>query len=118
MVDPWSNEKTPPRQRSWVRIRETLPDDPVLHVAMLVYLTDRTLLGTAARPHGIPWQQRMNASLDHALWLHHDVRPDDWLLYATESPIAQNARGLSFGGLFARDGRRMASVARSRSSGK
>jgi acyl-CoA thioesterase-2 len=111
MVDPWSNQKSAPRQRSWVRVRGPLPDDPIVHVAMLVYLTDRTLLGTAARPHGIPWQKRMNASLDHTVWFHHEVRLDDWLLYACESPIAQSARGLTFGGLFKPNGQRLASVA-------
>ncbi len=111
MVDPWSNQKSAPRQRSWVRVRGPLPDDPIVHVAMLVYLTDRTLLGTAARPHGIPWQKRMNASLDHTVWFHHEVRLDDWLLYVCESPIAQSARGLTFGGLFKPNGQRLASVA-------
>lgn len=111
MVDPWSNEKSAPRQRSWVRVRGMLPDDPIVHLGMLVYLTDRTLLGTAARPHGIAWQKRMNASLDHTIWFHHDVRLDDWLLYACESPIAHSARGLTFGGLFTQAGLRVASVA-------
>ncbi len=111
MVDPWSNEPSPPRQRSWVRARGALPDDPLIHTAMLVYLSDRTLLGTAARPHGVPWQKRMNASLDHTLWFHHPIRLDGWLLYVCESPIAQSARGPTFGGLFEPDGRRIASVA-------
>ena len=35
----------------------------------------------------------------------------DWLLYAAESPVAHAARGLIFGGLFRRDGTRIASVA-------
>src|SRR5262249_14239988 len=49
-----------PRQRNWVRVRGSLPDDPVVHVAMLVYLTDRALLMTAARAHGLPWDKRMS----------------------------------------------------------
>jgi len=111
MVDPWSNEPSPARQRTWMRVRGALPDDPLVHAAMLVYATDRTLLGTAARPHGIPWNQRMNLSLDHAVWIHHPVQLDDWLLYATESPVAHGAHGLAFGGVFERNGRRIASVA-------
>ncbi|MBW2267370.1 MAG: acyl-CoA thioesterase II [Deltaproteobacteria bacterium] len=111
MVDPWSNEKSAPRQRSWVRVRGPLPDDPIVRVAMLVYLSDRTLLGTAARPHGIPWQKRTNSSLDHSVWFHHEARLDDWLLYVCESPIAHSARGLTFGGLFTPGGVRLASVA-------
>jgi acyl-CoA thioesterase-2 len=99
------------RQRNWLRVRGTLPDDPLIHTAMLVYASDRTLLGTAARPHDIPWSQRKAASLDHAMWIHRAVRMEDWLLYAAESPVAHAARGLCFGGLFYRDGTRVASVA-------
>jgi acyl-CoA thioesterase-2 len=78
---------------------------------MLVYATDRTLLGTAARPHAIPWPERMVASLDHAVWIHLPVRLDGWLLYTSESPVAQNGRGMVFGALHYPDGRRVASVA-------
>ncbi len=53
----------------------------------------------------------MNASLDHTVWFHHEVRLDDWLLYVCESPIAQSSRGLIFGGLFTPAGLRLASVA-------
>jgi acyl-CoA thioesterase-2 len=100
-----------PRQRSWIRVRGILPDDPLLHTAVLVYASDRTLLGTAARPHDLPWSKRLGASLDHAVWIHRPVRFDDWLLYASESPVAHSARGLIFGGLFYPDGTRVASVA-------
>lgn len=99
------------RQRNWLRIRGRLPDDPLLHTAALVYASDRTLLSTAARPHDLPWNQRLGASLDHAVWIHRPVQFDDWLLYAAESPVAHAARGLIFGGLFSRDGVRIASVA-------
>ena len=101
-----------PRQRNWLRVRAPIPDDPLIQTATLVYATDRTLLSTAARPHGIPWKKRRAASLDHAVWIHH--RPDmnaGWLLYASESPAAHSARGIIFGGLFTRDGVRVASVA-------
>jgi acyl-CoA thioesterase-2 len=100
-----------PRQRCWLRVRSPLPDDRLVHTAMLVYASDRTLLSTAARPHDIPWSQRMGASLDHSVWIHRTVHFDDWLLYAAESPVAHSARGLIFGGLFDRTGVRVASVA-------
>ena len=69
---------------------------------MLVYASDRTLLMTASRPHGLPWGKRMAASLDHAVWIHRAVRFDDWILYASQSPVAHAARGLIFGGFFRR----------------
>ena len=50
------------------------------------------------------------ASLDHALWFHRPFRADDWLLYAIDSPTAQNSRGLARGLVYDRDGRLVAST--------
>jgi acyl-CoA thioesterase-2 len=109
IYDPTPSE---PRQRNWIRMVEPLPDDPLLHTAALVYASDRSLLNTAARPHGLTWGMRMGASLDHAVWIHHPVVMDGrWLLYASESPAAHAAHGIIFGGLFYQDGTRVASVA-------
>jgi acyl-CoA thioesterase-2 len=108
-VDP--SVAAPPRQRIWIRLRGAAPEDPLLHTALLVYMTDRTLASTVARPHALPWNQRMTASLDHAVWIHRPLRLDSrWLLYASESPAAFAARGIIFGGLFQGDVR-IASVA-------
>jgi acyl-CoA thioesterase-2 len=101
----------PSRRRMWLRARGALPEDPRLHTALLVYASDRALVSTAARPHGLRWGERTGASLDHALWLHRPVRLDDWLLYAMESPVAHSARGLVLGAFYRRDGARVASVA-------
>ena len=60
---------------------------------------------------GIPGRDFQGASLDHAVWLHHPVRFDDWMLYSSVSPIAQAARGLIFGALYRPDGTQVASVA-------
>jgi acyl-CoA thioesterase-2 len=111
MADPWTRGPSPAHQRNWLRVRGTLPDDPLVHTALLVYASDRTLLSTAARPHAIPWADRMVASLDHAVWIHHPVKLDGWLLYASESPLARSGRGMVFGSLYYPDGRRLASVA-------
>ena len=51
------------------------------------------------------------ASLDHALWFHSDVKVDEWLLYAMDSPNSSGARGLARGQLFTKDGRLVASTA-------
>ncbi len=99
-----------PRKRVWMRAAGTLPDDPLVHAALLIYASDRTLLSTASRPHGLPWGRRSAASLDHAVWLHHPPRFDGWVLYVSESPVAQNARGLVLGAMY-REGVRIASVA-------
>src|SRR5262249_10550850 len=101
----------PARRRLWVRPRGVLPDDPLVHAAALVFASDRGLLSTAARPHGIMWGARHGASLDHAVWLHGTVRFDGWVLFTSASPIAGAGRALVLGSLWARDGRRLASIA-------
>jgi len=111
MCDPLTPDPSPARQRNWMRVRGTLPEDPLLHTAMLVYATDRSLLSTAARPHGIPWRERRGSSLDHAVWIHEPVRLEGWLLYTSESPVARSGRGMIFGAIHRPDGRRLASVA-------
>jgi acyl-CoA thioesterase-2 len=101
----------PARRRVWMRPRGVLPEDPLVHAAFLVFASDRTLLRTAARPHGATWRLRVGASLDHAVWVHRPARFDDWLLFVSESPVAHAARALLLGAMYRRDGVRIASVA-------
>lgn len=102
----------PPRRRIWLRPRGELPEDPQVHAALLTFASDRSLISTAARLHGLVWGRRRGASLDHAVWFHRAPRFDGWLLYASESPAAHAARGLVFGAMYRRaDGVRVASVA-------
>jgi acyl-CoA thioesterase-2 len=101
-----------PVRQVWIRPRGVIPDDPILHTAILVYATDRTLISTAVIQSGhVVGKNVMAASLDHAMWLHHPIRFDDWLLYTSVSPISHAARGLIFGSLYTRDGVQLASVA-------
>ncbi len=110
--DPDSDTTRDPKRLVWMQLRGRLPDDLTLHTAALVYASDRTLLSTALRPANIiPGSHYMGASLDHAMWFHHRPRFDDWLLYASESPIAHAARGLIFGSIFTSDGVQLASTA-------
>jgi acyl-CoA thioesterase II len=104
---------TEPRQTLWIRIASGLPDDPALHRAALLYLSDMTLLDTALAPHGhtIFDGQHQVASLDHACWFHRPVRADTWLLYVQDSPNAGGARGLTRGLLYSEAGILVASVA-------
>ncbi len=99
-------------RQHWIRPRGVIPDDPALHTAILVYATDRTLISTAVvEPGRIMGKNVMAASLDHAVWFHHPIRFDDWMLYTSVSPISHAARGLIFGSLYRRDGVQLASVA-------
>jgi acyl-CoA thioesterase-2 len=95
----------------WFRVVGSLPDDQALHRCLLTYVSDYHLLATATMPHGVNFLELQVASIDHAIWFHRDLRVDDWLLYAMESPSASGARGFSRGAIYARDGRLVASVA-------
>lgn len=96
----------------WLKTRGALPDDPVIHRALLAFVSDMTLLDTALLPHGKSIFSNMQvASLDHAMWFHRAFRADEWLLYAQDSPSASGARGFNRGALYTRDGVLVASVA-------
>lgn len=101
------------RQAVWMRAPAAMPDDPLLHRAVLGYASDYTLLEPVLRRHGVTWATRglRAASLDHAMWWHRPVRVDEWLLYVQASPSASGARGLGIGRIFSQDGRLVASVA-------
>lgn len=105
-------EKLPPKRHVWIRAVDSLPDNPVLHQNLLTYVSDYELLGAATLPHGLSFTRGsvIMASLDHALWFHGDVRVDEWLLYAMDSPNSSGARGLARGQLFTQDGRLVAST--------
>jgi acyl-CoA thioesterase II len=96
----------------WVRVTEELPDDPLLHVCLMTYVSDLTLLETVALEHGMSWfdPRITGASLDHAMWFHRPFRADQWLLYAQESPVASGARGLVRGQVFTAAGDLVVSV--------
>jgi len=106
-----TREKRPAAKLVWFRVIGELPDDQALHRCLLTYVSDYHLLPTATMPHGVSFLELQVASIDHAIWFHRDLRVDDWLLYAIESPSASGARGFSRGTIHARDGRLVASVA-------
>ncbi|MFT3887022.1 MAG: acyl-CoA thioesterase II [Arachnia sp.] len=98
--------------RAWVRTKQPMPDDPLLHAAVLAYLSDITLLSVTAIPHEVEFlsPSMQAASIDHAMWFHRPVRVDEWLLYDMISPSASSARGFAMGRLF-QDGVAVASCA-------
>ena len=97
----------------WVRIRGTLSDDPLEHLAAFTYASDLTLLGAALVPHGLDFTSPglQVASLDHTVWFHRPFRADEWWLYDQWSPSATGGRGLSLARVFTGDGTLVASVA-------
>ena len=118
-VDPWpiavvKGDKEPmdPDSQVWIRAAGSLPDDPLLHVCVLAYASDMTLLDSVMLPHRPEFADGsvFLASLDHAMWFHDEFRADEWLLYDQHSPWAGSARGLATGRIYTQDGRRVCSV--------
>ncbi len=103
-----THESFAAQQRVWFRYRKPLPDDQLLHVCTLAYMSDMTLLGSSKTAH--PDVDSQNASLDHAMWFLRPFRADDWLLYDQTSPSAGGARALTQGRIFDRAGRMVAAV--------
>lgn len=116
-----AREFTEPRPRPtstrsmWMRTDGPLPDDPVVHACVLVFMSDSGPVGAARRPllpnaaEG-PDHRMMSASLDHTMWFHRPVRADQWLLYDLEAVAASNARGLARGTIYTGDGHTVATV--------
>jgi acyl-CoA thioesterase II len=105
-----------PRQHIWFRASGSLPDDPGLHVCLLVYESDNALLSTGRMPHRGSFDRAklQMASLDHAMWFHQPPltawRADQWLLYALDSPSSSAARGYNRGMVFTESGLLVAST--------
>ena len=100
------------RNLIWLRVDGELPDDPLLHVCLMTYASDMTLLDSVLLGHGLTWLDgsTSGASLDHAIWFHRPFRADRWLLYAQDSPVASGARGLAHGQVFTAEGELVVSV--------
>ncbi|MBB4905937.1 acyl-CoA thioesterase [Actinophytocola algeriensis] len=99
-----------PESSVWLRITAPLPDDALLHQAMLIYLSDFSILHGAFRHHGVARSQVRTASLDHSMWLHRPGRADDWLLYESRSPSAAGARAMGQAALFTAEGTLLATA--------
>ena len=101
-----------PVSKVWMRADGRLPDDPLLHVCLVAFASDMTLLDSTLVTHGRSFGKDpvMLASLDHAMWFHEPFRADDWWLYSQDSPRTGGNRGLAHGEIFTRDGRLAVSV--------
>lgn len=100
-------------QQVWMRTKGALPDDQLLHRAVLAFACDQIMLEPVLRRAGLSWLTPglSVASLDHAMWWHRDVRVDDWLLFDQDGPSAQGGRGLGTTRVFDASGVLVATIA-------
>lgn len=90
-----------------MRCTEPVPDDPVVHAAVLAYLSDMyTGHGSLASS-----ANRNQSTLDHTVWFHRHARADRWVLMDLQTRAVSQGRGLYTGGLWTEDGVLAASLA-------
>lgn len=96
-------------RRAWMRLPDPLPDDPMLHAAIVAMTTDMT--GTGGRPLDLDGGVDGLVSLDHAVWFHRPLRPDDWCYYDVHALVNTGGRGTLRATMRDHDGRLAVSVA-------
>jgi acyl-CoA thioesterase II len=103
-----------PRMRFFIRIRQSIEENPSLHASVFAYLSDFWINFVACAPH-VPTmtakrQALYVASLNHAIWFHRPLRPDEWLLFDCRSPSGANGRGLSLAHVYRQSGEHVATA--------
>lgn len=107
-VDPGSHAR-----RAWFHPRVPVPDDPLLHLQCVAYLTDHGPTRAARQPHASldADANRMSVSLDHNVWFHRPVDVNQWLLTELVPVATGRARGLALGSVRTGDGTLVATFA-------
>jgi acyl-CoA thioesterase-2 len=91
----------------WLKCLTELPDDPLLHAAVLTYTSD---ISTAL----IPFETERTStgpSLDHAVWFHRPARMDGWHWQELTPRTVAGGRGWYTVAIYTPDGTRIATVA-------
>lgn len=93
-------------RRLWWRATVPLPDDPLLHTLLAVYVCDVYMIDPALQVHGHSMKARTHRSgtTDSSVWFHQPVFADQWNLLESTSPAAARGRGVVTGSLVRGDG--------------
>jgi acyl-CoA thioesterase-2 len=99
-------------RRMWWRVSTDLPDDPLLHACIAVYVTDIYGVDPVLAVHGYSMTDRTHhaATTDSATWFHRPVRADRWNVMESRSPAAAGGRGVVTAGLYDAGGVRVATA--------
>lgn len=93
--------------RFWLRCTDELPDDPLLHAAVLTYTSDISSALIPFESEGIS----TGPSLDHAVWFHRPAKMNDWHWQELTPRTVAGGRGWYTVAIYAPNGTRVASVA-------
>lgn len=93
-------------RRFWWRVTTELPDEPLRHTLIAVYITDLYGIDPALAVHGSSMRSRHHRSgtTDSSIWFHRPVRADEWNLLESRSPSAGYGRGIISSQLIGADG--------------
>jgi len=106
-TNPILKKNIPPKLDVWFRIKGEIPYMTLeVKQQILTYVSDYNILSTTLFPHltKADFSNTIMASLDHSMYFYRDFDFSDWLLYRIESPNTSNARGMSIGHIYTRDG--------------
>ena len=108
-----AGDTAPHARRAWFRPTAPVPDDPLLHLQVLAYVSDHGPTRAAREPHAhlADDARRMSVSLDHTVWFHRPIDVNQWLLSELVPVATGRGRGLSLGTLRTVDGTLVATVA-------
>ncbi len=116
---PWFDSRDVPvmddshARRAWFRPTVPMPDDPLLHLQSLAYLSDHGPTRAARQPHASldADANRMSVSLDHSVWFHRPVDMNQWMLSELVPVATGRGRGLSIGTIRTSGGTLVATLA-------
>tara|TARA_A100001037_G_C15106765_1_gene616839 strand:+ start:72 stop:893 length:822 start_codon:yes stop_codon:yes gene_type:complete len=111
----WHPDYKKPSHYVWFRVPQ-LPSEirksQLYQQAILAYFSDDNIMDNALFPHGWlnSWEKYQTATLDHSMWFHADIDLENWALFAQDSPVTKNGRGLTRGLFFNPSGQIVASA--------
>jgi len=111
LMDPATQDDSSSDLAAWMKPAGEVPNDPLIHQALMGYASDRMMLGVAWRPHRDMPGELNGATLNHNLWFHQDIDFSQWHHHQMDSPIASGGRGMIFGSFWTEDGQLAASTA-------
>ena len=98
-----------PDLAAWLRTANDMPDDQLMHCAVLGFASDRGMMPVAWKPHRD--ERPLNgASLDHSIWFHRPVRIDEWHSHVVHSASIAGGRGINHGLIHHHDGTHVATT--------
>ncbi len=101
----------------WIRLDADLPDDPVVHVCGVAFMSDAAPSRPARALHPeFPGRENdrfwfQGASLDHAVWFHRPSRADEWHWFDARAHGLSGGRGLVTADVYTQAGTHAISIA-------